>query len=337
MPWMFVIAMLLALGFAFTNGFLDAANAIATLVTTRAATPGQAIILASVFNMLGPLLVGAAVANMIGGLVQVSPGQMVLVVACGLGSAVAWNVLAWWRGIPSSSGHALVGGLAGAGLACGGLGAVNWGGFNGWHPVGVLGTLAALAISPVLGVLVALFLTRVLARLSRRWTVKMRGGVRAGQWLASSALAFSHGSNDAQKSVGVMAAILLASGHSSSLSAPLWVPIASAAALTVGTALGGWRVVKTIGKRIYKIKPLDGLASQMGSTAVILSASLLGAPVSTTHVVSSSIVGIGGGRHRWRRVRWHIVREILLTWVTTLPGTALIAAALFFTAHYFGA
>ena len=157
----------------------------------------------------------------------------------------------------------------------------------------------------------------------------MAGSVRGGQWLTSAALAFSHGTNDAQKSIGAIGAILLAQGYSHSLAAPLWAILISATALTAGTALGGWRVVKTIGRRIYHIKPLDGLASSSGSTAVILAASFLGVPVSTTHVVASSVIGVGAGRNRWRRVRWAVVKDMGLTWVTTLPVCALLAALIF--------
>lgn len=323
------LAIMLALAFAFTNGFLDAANTIATLVTTRAATPGQAIILASIFNMLGPLLVGAAVASLVGGLVIVSPAQTSAVVGSGLAAATAWNILAWWRGMPSSSGHALVGGLAGAAVACGGLDAVDWGGFSNGRPHGVLTVLVSLAVSPILGLVVAATLIRLLRRLARRWTKHMNGPVRGGQWLTSATLAFSHGTNDAQKSVGAIAAILLAGGYTNSLGAPIWAILASAIALTLGTAFGGWRVVKTIGKRIYHIRPLDGLASQTGSTAVILGASFLGVPVSTTHVVASSVIGIGAGENRWRRVRWAVVKDMGLTWVTTLPVCAASAAVIF--------
>jgi len=321
------IALVLAFAFAFTNGFMDAANAIATLVATRAARPAQALVLAAVFNMLGPLLVGSAVANTIAGIVDVPAGDTVAVVGSGLIGATAWNVIAWARGVPSSSGHALVGGLTGAALVEGGFDAVNWGGFAGWHPVGVAGTLVALGLSPVIGAAAAFVVLRVLRWLLRRATTRVRAPVNAGQWVGSAALAFSHGSNDAQKVVGVVAAILLASGHTSSLSAPTWVTLSSAAALTLGTALGGWKIVRTVGQRIYRIRPLDGLSSQTGSSAVILGASFLGAPVSTTHVVASSIVGIGAGRRRWRHVRWVIVREMGITWVTTLPATAALAAS----------
>jgi PiT family inorganic phosphate transporter len=250
----------------------------------------------------------------------------VAVVGSGLVAATAWNVVTWWRGLPSSSGHALVGGLAGAALVYGGADAVNWGGFEGWHPVGLLGTLVALAVSPVIGAIAAFTLLRVLQRALRRATTRVRAPVNAGQWVGSAALAFSHGSNDAQKAIGVIAALLLATGHTDSLSAPTWSTVGSAAALTLGTALGGWKIVNTIGRRIYRIRPLDGLSGQASSTTVILGASFLGAPVSTTHVVASSIVGLGVGRRRWRHVRWEIVKEMGLAWLTTIPATAALAA-----------
>jgi PiT family inorganic phosphate transporter len=323
-----VVAVCLAFAFALTNGFHDASNAIATLVATRAARPLSALLLASVFNLLGPLLLGAAVANTIAGIVDVPADDTVAVVGAGLLAATAWNLGTWSRGLPSSSAHALVGGLVGAALVEGGLDAVNWGGFDGWRPVGVLGTLVALALSPLAGALVAYVLIRLLTAVLRRATRRLRAPVNAGQWASSSALAFAHGANDAQKAVGVIAVLLLATGRTTTLSAPLWAVVGSAAALTLGTALGGWRIVKTIGRRIYRLRPLDGFANQTGSAAVIIGASLVGAPVSTTHVVASSVVGIGAGRARWRHVRWTIVREMLLAWVTTIPATALLAGGI---------
>jgi PiT family inorganic phosphate transporter len=322
-----VVAIVLAVAFATTNGIHDASNAIATLVATRAARPGQAIALASVFNMLGPLLLGAAVADTIGGIVTVSPSAANLVIGSGLAAAVTWNLITWRFGLPSSSGHALVGGLVGAALLDGGLDAVNWGGVDGWHPVGVVGVLVALTVSPPLGALGAFVVIRTLRRTARRATRRWRGPVRGGQWGMSAALAFSHGANDAQKSVGVIAALLLADGRIDSLSAPLWVKLVCAAALTAGTALGGWRIIRTVGRRIYRIQPIDGLASQSSSTGVIFGASLLGAPVSTTQVVASSIVGIGVGRRRRRHVHWRIVRDMGLAWIVTLPAAGALGAA----------
>jgi PiT family inorganic phosphate transporter len=320
------VAVSLAIGFAVTNGLHDASNAIATLVGTRAARPGQAIVLATIFNLIGPFVVGAAVADTIGGIVTVSPAQTTEVIGCGLAAAVSWNLITWWLGLPSSSGHALVGGLVGAALVEGGLDAVNWGGIESWKPVGVFGTLIALAISPILGGLAAFATIRALRWLLHRATRAWSRGVTAGQWVTSSALAFSHGANDAQKSVGVVAALLLGAGKIDSLSAPTWATLVCALGLTAGTALGGWRIIRTVGRRIYRLQRIEGLASQASSAGVIFGASLLGAPTSTTQVVASSVVGIGGGRRRLRHVNWAIVRNIGLAWVITIPVCAGLAA-----------
>jgi PiT family inorganic phosphate transporter len=325
----FFLAVALALAFAASNGLHDASNAIATFVATRAGTPLQGIVLATVCNLLGPLVVGAAVADTIGGIVAVAPDAAVGVIASGLAAAVAWNLGTLWLGLPSSSGHALVGGLVGASITEGGLDAVRWGGLDGWHAVGVLGTLIALAISPPLGAAAALLVIRALRRLGRRATRAWRSQVRAGEWGMSAALAFSHGANDAQKSVGVIAALLLADGRIDTLAAPIWVTVACSIALTAGTALGGWRIIRTVGRRIYRVQPIDGLASQTASAAVLLGASLSGAPASTTQVVASSVVGVGVGRRRWRHVHWAVVGQMGLAWVVTLPATAVLAGGLY--------
>ncbi|HUO71803.1 MAG TPA: inorganic phosphate transporter [Solirubrobacteraceae bacterium] len=323
-----IIALLAAFAFAFTNGFHDASNAIATLVATRGARPGQAIVLAAVFNMLGPLLLGTAVADTVGGIVAIGQDAAIEVIGAGLLAAVSWNVLTWWRGIPSSSGHALVGGLIGAGLVVGGSDAINWGGMNGIKPVGVIGTLVALAVSPVLGGLAGAFNVRALRRATARATRRWDGVVRGGQWTMSGALSFSHGANDAQKSVGMVTALLVAGGQLGHFVPPLWSELACAAALTLGTALGGWRIVKTVGRDIYRIHPLEGLGSQTASAAVIFGASVIGGPVSTTQVVASSVVGIGAGRKRWQHIHWAVVQAIGVAWVMTIPACATIAAVL---------
>ena len=329
-----IIAIGFALAFALTNGFHDASNAIATLVATRGATAGQAVVLSAVFNMAGAVLLGTAVADTIGKIVTVPPTQMVAVVGAGLAGATIWNLLTWWLGLPSSSGHALVGGLAGAATAdgvlsgYGGWESVHWGGVEGFHPTGVVGVLIALLISPPLGFLFAFLLLRLVRAVSRRWTTRWNGPVRGGGWIAAAGLTFSHGGNDAQKSMGVIAVLLLAGGQTDTMTVPLWAKIATGVALTAGTALGGWRIVKTIGQRIFSLTPVDSFASQTSSTAVILGASLIGAPVSTTQVVASSVVGVGAGRRRWRHVRWEIVREMGVAWLTTIPAAALMAVVI---------
>jgi PiT family inorganic phosphate transporter len=242
---------------------------------------------------------------------------------------VTWNVATWRRGIPSSSAQALVGGLVGAALAEGGFDAVNWGGVEGGHPVGLVGTLISLAISPPLGALAALLVIRVLRRLAHRATRRWRSPARLGEWVTAAALAFSHGANDAQKAVGVIAALLFANGRIESLSAPTWVIVICSAALTVGTALGGWRIIRTVGRGIYHFQLIEGLASTGASAGIIFGASLVGAPTSTSQVVASSVVGVGGGRRRWRHVHWEVVRHMGVAWLITLPSTALLAALVF--------
>lgn len=320
------LAVSLAIAFAFTNGFNDAANAIAALVATRGARPGPAIVLSSVFNMLGAVIVGTAVADTIAGIVTVPAAEAIAVIGSGVLAATAWNVITWWQGLPSSSAHALVGGLVGAALAATGADAVNWGGLEGWKPDGVLGVLIALAISPAIGFGAGLAILRLTTRGLQRATNRVNRPIRAGQWTMSAALSFAHGANDAQKAMGVVAALLLAGGELETLSVPLWVKVACGGAMTIGTALGGWRIVRTIGRRIYRMAPVDAFASQTASTGVILSASVVGAPVSTTQIVASSVVGVGGGRRRWKHVRWTVVRSIAYAWLLTLPGTALLGA-----------
>jgi PiT family inorganic phosphate transporter len=320
-----VVAIAMALAFAFTNGVHDAANAIATLVATRAARPGSAVILAAVGNVFGPLVLGAAVASTTAGIVTVDSNDMIAVLGAALSGAVAWNAVTWSRGLPSSSGHALLGGLVGPALVVGGSDAVNWGGFDGIHPDGVLGVTAVLTIAPVFGFGAGLIVDRSLRRATRRATRRLRGPVRAGQWIMSEGLALTHGANDAQKAAGVVAVLLVAGGELQHLTSPAWVELACGLALTVGTALGGWPIVRTLGRRVTLIRPIDALASQAGSTAVLLGATAIGAPVSTTQIVASSVVGVGGGRRRWHHIRWRVVRSMLLAWLVTVPASAALA------------
>jgi PiT family inorganic phosphate transporter len=321
-----VVAIVMALTFAFTNGLHDAANAIATLVATRAARPGPAVVLAAAGNIIGPLVLGKAVADTIAGIVTVPQSEVLPVMGAALTGAVVWNFVTWSRGLPSSSGHALLGGLVGAAVTEGGTAAVNWGGFDGIKPVGVLGVAGVLALAPILGFAAGLVVDRGARRAARRATDRVRGPVRAGQWTMSGGLALTHGANDAQKSVGIVAVLLVAGGQMTHLTAPSWVELACGVALTAGTAFGGWPIVRTIGRRLVRLRPIDALSSQSGSTAVLLGASLIGAPVSTTQVVASSVVGVGAGHRRWRHVHWPLVRTMLLAWLVTIPVTAGLAA-----------
>jgi PiT family inorganic phosphate transporter len=325
-----IVAVGAALAFAVTNGLHDSANSIATLVATRALRPGPAVCVAAVGNVIGPLVVGKAVAETVASIVTVPRGELIMVLGAALTGAAAWNLLTWSRGFPSSSGHALLGGLVGAAIVQGGIHRVHWGGVRGLRPDGVLGVIAVLALAPLIGFTAGLVADRVARRAARRATQRVRGPVRAAQVVMAGALAFSHGANDAQKAIGVVTLVLLAGGEIDKLVAPLWATVACGAALTVGTALGGWPIVRTIGRRIVRLHPIDSLASQTASTFVLLGASFAGAPVSTTQVVASSVVGVGAGRHRWHHVHWPIVRHMLLAWLVTVPAAGALAVAALF-------
>ena len=322
-----LVVVALAFAFAFTNGVQDSANSIATLVATRAGRPRPALAVATVAVLVGPFVLGSGVADTVAGVVEVPRDETREVVASALVGALVWNLAAWRRGVPSSSSHALVGGLVGATLAAAGTEAVNWGGLDGSRPVGVVAILFALAVAPLVGAGAAFLALRAFRRILRRATRRAALPVRRAQWATSAVLSLGQGANDAQKAVGIVAAVLLADGRTSTLDAPVWVVGGAGLAMAAGTALGGWRIVRTIGRRIYDLRSLDALASQTASAAVIVGSSIAGAPVSSTHIVSSSVVGVGGGRRKWGRVRWTVVKEIGLAWLTTLPATALLAAA----------
>ena len=324
-----ILTVAIVLFFDYTNGFHDAANIVATIIASRAMTPVQAVIIVGTFEFLGPLLGGTAVANTIGKFVDVStlePVRAVTVTLCGIVGAITWNLLTWWFGIPSSSSHALVGGLVGAVVVSAGPSHVVWGFAQLAHGevTGVTKVLLGLVLSPLIGFGVGFLLHKLSSRMLMRARPSVNGTLRRSQWLTSAWLAFSHGANDAQKSMGIITMVLLLGGFIDSFVVPFWVILSCATAITLGILSGGWRIVRTVGFGIYKVRPLHALDAQLTSAGVIYFASLLGAPVSTTHVVSSSIMGIGTSEHpKW--VRWDKAREILTTWVVTMPGAALVS------------
>ncbi len=324
---MLVVVVALAGAFALTNGVHDAGNAIAAPVVTGAIRPGPAVVLAAILHVLGALVIGTAVAATLAGIVAVPSNEVLVVLAAAILAALAWSLLTLWWGLPCSSGHCLVGALAGASLAEGGASAVQWGGLVGLRPVGVLGSLAWLFLSSALAFGGALVGIRIARRALRRASRAVEGPVRGGELFASAGLAFAHGSNDAQKTMGIVTAALVAAGRLSRFAVPFWVVLASAGMLTTGTMLGGWRVVRTLGRRIYGIRSLDGMVSQGTSGGIVLAASLLGAPISTTDVVAPAVVGVGSGE-RWHHVRWTVAGEIGLAWLVTLPLCGLLAAGL---------
>jgi len=332
--WLAVTTVVVVLVFDYTNGFHDAANIIATVIASRAMAPAQAVAIVGFFEFLGPLLAGTAVANTIGTFVTLDgvPAPMALaVLLCGLLGAISWNIITWLKGIPSSSSHALVGGLIGAVVVAAGVDRVVWGfGELAWHGrfTGVTKVLLALVISPLLGFWVAFILHKIVSRLLAAASSKVSDNLRLAQFLTTAGLAFSHGANDAQKSMGIVTMVLMLGGFIGEFKVPLWVMLACASAITAGILSGGWRIVRTLGFAIFKVRPLHALDSQLTAACVILAASMVGAPVSTTHVVATSIMGIGYAE-RPKAVRWSKAREIGMTWVITIPGGALMAVVFY--------
>ncbi len=324
-----VCTVVIVLAFDYTNGFHDAANIVATVIASRAMTPAQAVIVVGVFEFLGPLLGGTAVANTIGKFVEldgVAPVLSLSILLCGLVGAIAWNLGTWYFGIPSSSSHALVGGLAGAVVVSVGSDHVVWGvaALGQGELTGVMKVLAALLLSPIAGFAAGYVIHRLLNAVLMAADPAANTRLRTAQFVTAAGLAFSHGANDAQKSMGILTLVLLLGGFIPSFEVPLWVMLACASAITLGILSGGWRIVRTLGFAIYRVRPIHALGSQLASAAVILGASAGGAPVSTTHVVATSIMGIGAAEHP-RAVRWGKTREIALTWLITIPGSALVA------------
>jgi PiT family inorganic phosphate transporter len=313
----------LAIAFDYINGFHDTANAIATSVATRAIKPEYAIILSAVANFAGALIFGVAVAKTIGGgIVQdkLIIGHGFTVLAAALLGAIAWNLITWRISLPSSSSHALVGGLIGAAVASAGPNAVQWLSFGEK-------VLLPLFTSPVLGLLIGLALMIVILNVfvhSHPQVLNSR--FRKLQIVSATYMALSHGSNDAQKTMGIMTLALVSAGIVQDKAPPIWVILLAATAMSLGTAAGGWRIMKTMGQRVVKLDPVHGFAAETTAASIILGASHFGMPVSTTHVISSAIMGVGTS-DRLKAVRWGVARSIVTAWVLTIPCSAAIAAA----------
>ncbi len=321
-----VVVVALALVFGVTTGFQDGASAAAATIATRAARPVSALALAGLGCFLGPLLFGGLVAKTVAHLINVPRADVVAVVGAALIAAVLWNLVTWRLGVPSSASHALVGGLTGAALADAGADAVDWGGFSGGRPDGVLGVLAVMAVVPFAGFLAGAGAEQLFRRAVRRARAGLRGPVRVSERAGTLVLATTLGANDGAKAMGVIALALVATGHLHAVAQPTWVRLACALALTVGAATGARPIARTLGRRVFRVRSVDGLSSQTSSIVVAAASSLIGAPVSTTQVVASTIVGSGVGRRRARHVSWPVVRGIILAWTTTLPGCAALAA-----------
>jgi PiT family inorganic phosphate transporter len=311
-----------ALFFDFTNGFHDTANAIGTTVGTRALRPRVAVGLSAILNLVGAIvttqLLHAEVANTVGSLVAPAEGVAMSMLLAVLFGAITWNLITWRAGLPSSSSHALIGALIGMGLAAYGVGAVQWGEA---YPVFI-----ALISSPIAGLIAAYVVSVVLLNLLRRARPSQANSAfRRLQLFSSSFVAFSHGANDAQKTMAIITLALFSSGHLTEFAVPMWVALAAALAIGLGTWVGGWRIIRTMGTRIVRMEPVDGFAAQTVAAAVIQLATAWGLPVSTTQVVSGSVMGAGATR-RFSAVRWGVARRIVWAWIFTIPASAALAA-----------
>lgn len=315
-----IMVIILALCFDYINGFHDTANAIATSVSTKALTPRQAILIAATLNFLGALS-GTAVAITIGKNI-VEPGIITpLVLIAALVGAIFWNLFTWAFGIPSSSSHALIGGLSGGAIAGFGIFSINWAGFAK--------IFLGLIIAPMIGFLAGSLVMTVLFWVFKNASPsKTNNNFRKFQIISAAMASFAHGSNDAQKSMGIITMILFGSGLITVFEVPLWVKIACALAMAAGTAAGGWKIVRTMGGKIFRIEPINGFAADFSASVTIYTATLLGAPVSTTHVVSSAIMGVGAAK-RLKGVRWNIARQIVIAWFVTIPSSALVAILIY--------
>jgi PiT family inorganic phosphate transporter len=313
-----VLIVIFALAFDFINGFHDTANAIATSVSTRALTPRQAIILAAVMNFIGALTFTGVAKTITKDIVDpfaLENGPVVILAA--LTAAIAWNLITWYYGIPSSSSHALIGSIAGAAMSAAGFGILNYQGF--------FKILQSLIISPFLALAVGFIVMSIFRMLFKNTNLtRTTRGFRMFQVVTAAMQAYTHGTNDAQKAMGIITMALIAANYHTTTDIPEWVRISAAIAMGLGTSVGGWKIIKTVGGKIMKIRPVNGAAADLSSAMIIFAATTFHLPVSTTHVISSAIMGVGAAQ-RVKGVKWGVAQRIVLTWIITLPVSALIA------------
>jgi len=315
---MIFILIALALVFDFLNGFHDSSNVVATPISSGAIPPRRALMMAAVAHFIGPFLFGVAVATTIGDGLLVEDAITTTALIAGLVGAIAWNLITWYFGLPSSSSHALIGGLVGAALVESGIEAIQLDGLTK--------IVIALLLSPILGLAIGYGVMFVTLLASRGATPKVNTFFRKIQYGTMIGLALSHGTNDAQKTMGVITLGLVTAGVLDTFEVPLWVVFLCSIAIALGTALGGWRLIRTLGGKIFRIRPVHAFASQLAGGAVIMGAALAGAPVSTTQVMSTAIIGVGAAE-RANKVRWTVLRDLLVAWMLTIPAAALMAGA----------
>jgi PiT family inorganic phosphate transporter len=323
--WAVCALVLVALIFDYINGFHDAANSIATIVSTRVLSPGKAVIWAAFFNFVAAFVFGTGVAQTVGkGTVDITIVTLTVIFA-GLIGAIVWSLLTWWLALPTSSSHALIGGYAGAAVAKGGLAAVMCESCTAWNK-----TLAFIVVSPFIGLFVGYTLM-----VGIYWLLRYVPPGRVDHWfrrlqlLSAAFFSLNHGGNDAQKTAGIIAAVLFSSGYTSTFHVPMWVRMSAYAAIGLGTLAGGWRIIHTMGSKITKLQPVGGFAAETGAAVALLTATHFSIPVSTTHAITGSIVGVGSTR-RLSAVRWGVATRIVWAWLLTIPAAGAIGAGTYF-------
>lgn len=321
------LIIILALAFNFINGMRDASNIVATVISSRAFSPRFALGMTAMAEFCGPFLFGVTVAKTIGNDIVASHLISLNSLFASLISAIVWNLITWFFGIPSSSSHALIGGLLGAAFASSGIGAINM--------AGIWKVLLALFIFPLAGFLIGYILLKVIYFLAQNASPNINNFFKRSQLITSIALALGHGTNDAQKPIGIITLGLIIGGILNDFSVPFWVIFASAFTMSLGALLGGWRLIRTLGGKFYKVRPVHSFAAQLTSGLAILSASVFGLPISTSQVVSSAIVGVGASE-RMSKVRWGVAVDILTAWLITIPFSALFSAGVSTALYSFG-
>lgn len=320
MPNELIFVIALALLFDFLNGLRDSSNIVATMISSRAFASQTALTITAIAEFLGPFLFGVVVAKTIGNQVVQSDVLTLDAIAACLIGAILWNLITWFFGLPGSSSHALIGGMVGAVFVEAGIHAIK---VSGLYKV-----LIALILSPIIGFAFGFLLTRLIYFLVQNATPRINEFFKRAQFFTALALASSHGANDSQKTMGIIALSLVISGALPAFQVPLWVVAASAAGIAIGASFGGWRLIRTLGGKFYKIRPLHSFSTQLTSALVLLSASLFGVPVSISQVVSSAIIGVGASE-RISKVRWSVAGDIITSWVITIPASALLAAGVY--------
>jgi PiT family inorganic phosphate transporter len=316
-----IVIIAIALIFDFTNGMHDAANSVATIVSTRVLSPKQAVVWAAFFNFAAFFIFGTTVAKTIGnGMIKIDTVTPTVICAALLG-AISWNLITWYLGLPSSSSHALIGGYAGAAIAHAGFGVIIT---KGWYE-----TLIFIVLAPAIGLVLGYFL-----KVATSWTIRKQSMASVNKWsrvlqlFSAAAYSLAHGSNDAQKTMGIITSLLFAGGIISVFKIPLWVVLIAYSSIALGTISGGWRIIKTMGQKITKLTPIDGFCAETAAASSIFLSTYLGVPVSTTHVITGAISGVGSA-NRFSAVRWSVTLNIVVAWVLTIPSAAIIAALIF--------